>query len=333
MKSKTLYRDILKKSFNITFKNKILWFFGLFAAPLIGIAEYKIITNSLGGLSGEWFFNKWYPIIRTGIFEPQILRKLLMSGPSALFILFIILATFILFIFFLIWLAIVAQGSLIDAINKSNARTFNSPKLKSSISLGIKNFFPLFGVHFLVKFVLMLSFMLLSLPIIAIAFGGQNTMLEILYFIFSLIFIPIGIVIIFVSKYAINYIIIDKENFYNGIKKGYYLFLNNWLVSIEMSLILFFISIIAGFLVAAIISFLILPFGFLIYIFAQMGLIFILKLFLVLTLILLVILSLLVTSILSTFQYSNWVLLFNKLNSSTEKQHGKLARWFSFGRR
>lgn len=328
MKPKTFYRDILKKSFNITFKNKILWFFGLFAAPLIGLAEYKILANSLGGFSSGWFFNKWYPIIQTGIFDIATLKKILISNPIAVFILLIILSVTVLFILFLIWLSVVAQGSLIDAINKSNIKHLTSSQLNMSISSGVKNFIPLVGIHFLVKFLLTLSFMLLSLPIIAIAIGGKGLMLGLLYLIFSLLFIPMGIIIVFTSKYAINYIIIDKENFYDAIKKGYRLFLNNWLVSIEMSLILFFVSVITGLSVAMIISFLILPFALLIYMLAQIGLMFILKFSLVLALILLIIFSLVITSILSTFQYSSWVLLFNKLNNNTEKQHGKLARWF-----
>lgn len=331
MKSKTLYRDILKKSFIITFKNKILWFFGLLAAPLIGIVEYKILAISFGELDDLWIFSEWNRIL--GIFRLDIIRRLLIINPTAVVILLMIFVLSIFFIFFLIWLAIVAQCSLIDAVSQSDPKSLTTSKIQGSIASGISNFLPVFGVHFFVKLAFTLSFFLISLPMIIIAIGGKGIELGILYFIFSLFLIPITMIIIFVSKYAINYIVIRKENFFDGIKKGYNLFVENWLVTIEMSIILFLISMFfVGFLVAVVVSFMILPFGFLIYIFAQIGLIFLLEFSLILAFIFLILLSLFLAAVLSTFQYSSWVLLFKRLDSSNEKEAGKLVRWFSFNR-
>ncbi|MFH1564479.1 MAG: hypothetical protein ABIC82_01370 [bacterium] len=330
MKPKTLYRDILKNAFNIAFKNKTLWFFGLLAAPLMGMAEYKIAANIFEGTNGGFIFGEWSQIINTVISQFGNISNLLAENPAALIILLAFFSVIILFVFFLFWIAVVAQGALIDGINQTNSKTMINSKPNTSISCGIKNFFPVLGIHFFVKLGITLSFLLLSLPIVVIAIGNNDVLPKILYFVFSLIFIPIIIIIMFSSKYAINYIIIEKENFFDGIKKGYRMFFDNWLISIEMSLILFFISVFAGLFIVVVGSFIILPITLLIYILIQIKLIFLVKFVLVLGLLILIILSLFFTAIFSVFQYSNWVLLFNRLKKGGEKEKGKLARWFSF---
>lgn len=331
MKSKTLYRDILKNSFNITFKNKILWFLGLFAAPLMGMAEYEIIATNVGGLNSGGVFSAWYQIIKITLSQFGNMGKLLITNPIAVFILLVIFSAMGLFVFFLIWVAVVSQCALIDGINQSNSKTLTNSKLNTSINSGTKNFLPVLGIHFFVKLILSLSFLLLSLPIVVVAFGDHNVLPVIFYFILSLIFIPIIIIIMFSSKYAINYIIIEKETFFDAVKKGYRLFVNNWLISIEMSLILFFVSVVAGLFAAVIGSFIILPLGLLIYILIQIKLLFLVKFILILSLLLLIILSLFFAAIFSTFCHVSWVLLFNRLKGGG-KETGKLARWFSFDR-
>ncbi|MFH1188037.1 MAG: hypothetical protein V1688_04235 [bacterium] len=329
MKPKTLYRDILKNSFNVTFKNKILWFFGLFAAPLMGMVEYKIVANGLGGINNNGVFSEWYQTIYTMILQlGDTGRLLITNNPAAFFIMLVIILAIILFIFFWIWIAVVAQCALIDGINQTNSKALNKTELNASINSGTKNFFPVLGIHFLVKVILTLSFLILSLPIIFVLTGNTNSLPWVLYFIFYLIFIPIIIIVIFSSKYAINYIIIEKKNFFDGIKMGYRLFADNWLISIEMSLILFFTSIFAGLFAAAVGSFTILPLALLVYILIQIKLIFLVKLILIFGLLLLIGLSLLFAAIFSTFQYSGWVLLFNKIKNGGGKDEGKLARWF-----
>lgn len=330
MKSKTLYRDILKNSFNITFKNKILWFFGLFAAPLMGMAEYKIFTNGFGGVNGAGVFSEWYQIINTILTQFGNMGKLLKTNPVAVLILLIILSAVVLFLFFLVWVAVVAQCTLIDGINQSNSKKLNGSKINTSISSGTKNFFPVLGIHFLVKIILAVTFLLLSLPIVAIMFGGNMVMSGTFYFILSLVVIPLVIIIMFSSKYAINYIIIEKKNFFEAIKDGYHLFLDNWLITIEMSLILFFISVLMGLFLALMGSFAVLPLALLIYILIQIKLIFLINFILILGFLFLVIATVFFVAIFSTFQYSNWVLLFNRLKGGEGKEAGKLARWFSF---
>lgn len=330
MNPKTLYRDILKNSFNITFQNKILWFLGLFAAPLVGMAEYKIAVNIFNGINNELMFGEWTQIVGIFISQFKDMIKIFINDPISGLIILLIFFAIILLIFFLIWISVVAQCALIDGINQSNQKTITDSKLNLLISSAVKNFFPVFVIHFFVKLILTLSFLLLSLPLLAILIGNNNILPNILYVIFSLILIPITMIIMFSSKYAINYIIIEKERFFDSIKKGRGLFFKNWLISIEMSLILFFISIFTGIFIFVIGSFIAFPLMLLIYILVQTQLIFLVKFILIFGLVLLIILSLLFAAIFATFQYSSWVLLFNRLNKSDKKVSSRLVRWFNF---
>lgn len=333
MKTATLYRDILKKAFDVTFKNRIFWLLGLFAAPLIGIGEYRVISHGFGFVSEDWLITKWYPIVSTGVFQFETLRYLgrqFAVDPISVLILFIILAILLLFIFFIVWLAVVAQGALIDGIDQSSSKRLTGTKLPQFIATGINRFWPVIGIHLFVKILISIVLLLLSLPIIIIAIGGNSNAAGALYLIFVLILIPIAIIIAFTSKYAINYIVLEKNSFGEAIKKGWRLFADNWLISIEMAIILLFIALIFGIVITVIGSLVILPIGLFSYIVAQMGMSFLVKAIFVLGLLLLIILGIFVAAILSTFQYSCWVLLFNRLNSSKEKVMGKLARWFDF---
>jgi hypothetical protein len=336
MKIETLYRDILKKAWNITFKHRVFWFLGLFAAPLIGIGEYKIIAHSFGSFSEDWLLVKWYPIVNTDIFQMETLRYLgnqLIIDPISVFILFTVLAVMALVIFFVVWLAVVAQGSLIDAVDQAGAKRIASPKLSQFIATGIERFWPMLGVQVFVKLIISLLLFILSLPILAIAIGSNAVSAGAFYYVAIIIFIPLTVILAFISKYAINYIIIEKEHLADAIQKSYRLFLDNWLVSLEMSIILLTISILAGLALAVFGSFLILPIGLLIYFLASIGILPLVKVVVILTFLALIILGIFFAAILSTFQYSSWVLLFKKLHASEGKVASKLTRLLSFKRK
>ena len=48
-------------------------------------------------------------------------------------------------------------------------------------------------------------------------------------------------------KYAIAYVVIKGSGFVEAVKLGWQLFVKNWLVSLEMAFILFFINFAVGF--------------------------------------------------------------------------------------
>jgi len=331
MKAKTFYRDIFKKAYMLTLKNKLFWFLGLFAAPLIGIGEYKVITQSLQAFSTDNAIVKWYPIVATGVFKVKTLRYLgqqFIMSPGAIFLLLLIVTLIVLFIILLIWLVVVAQGSIINATDQVSSKRLVGSKLSQYVSVGVRNFWSVLGINAFVKLIIYLLLLLLSLPFIVTVIDTAAGGINMFFIISALIFIPIAVVAAFIGKYAINYIVIEKESFEQSIKKGYRLFIDNWFVTIEMSLILLFVSIVATAVLAVVGSLAILPFIALSYIVAQLGIQSLMIVMMFLMLFLFMALGVFFVAILSTFYYSCWVLLFKKLHSGEEKVLSKVARWF-----
>ena len=64
----SLYRNILKQSWQTTWRNKYLWFFGIFAVFLGNAGEYKILSYSLSG-DNQSILPAVDKIVQTGIFS------------------------------------------------------------------------------------------------------------------------------------------------------------------------------------------------------------------------------------------------------------------------
>jgi len=152
--------------------------------------------------------------------------------------------------------------------------------------------------------------------------------LAILYFIFFIILFAVALILAFITKYAIAFIVLKNKSLTDSIISAWTLFKNNWLVSLEMTFILFAISII--FSLAIILSVMIAA--------IPMALLFILGLWFnwfflyVLANILFIVLALAIVviggSFLTVFQTTAWVHLFTQLNSKAGPE-SKLERVFS----
>ena len=49
----TLYRDIIKEAWQITWRRRFLWFFGLFAVLLGNGGEYEILFQNFDAISDQ----------------------------------------------------------------------------------------------------------------------------------------------------------------------------------------------------------------------------------------------------------------------------------------
>lgn len=263
-----LYRNILKQAWTMSWRNKYLWFFGIFAALLGNGAGYEILTKSFNGGSISNFWAGWERFSATGIFSWQALHNikiLIVEDSFSMILMFFVLLTIIILFGFLLWLAIASQVALVNnaaaVINKKNV------KFQNGVSAGTKYFWPALGVNILVKIAIYIIFALISLPVVFTAGKVNLLTANFIYVMAFVIFIPLAIALSFMSKYAIAYLVIKKDDFWGSIKKGWELFIKNWLVSFEMALVLFFINLGVGLAVVLSVLTLAIPFLFLGFIF------------------------------------------------------------------
>lgn len=327
------YRQILKRAWEITWENKILWFFGFFALALLGNNRaYNLVLNNLDMISRQdlttFYTFRLYERALTS-FDGILgflnnLGNLIINKPLSIFLSILIFLAIGALALALVWLMINSQVCLIKGINR--AKENKKIGFKDSFLGARKYFWPVLGLNALVQIVIYLLFIIFIYPAIAYSpFFSAAT--AILFLIFFLIFIPLSIILAFLTIYASSFIVLKNQRLLESLGSAWRLFVQNWLPSLEMGLILFLVDIAAalGFIILVIL--LGIPFILLSVIFyflaSQAGIIFVM----VLIVICLVALVILFTAILSTFQYSAWTLLF--LSLTEKKFAGKIVEIFS----
>ncbi len=313
----TLYRDILKNAWSITWRNKFLWFFGVFASLLSGTGGLQILTKDPSPSVSENFLPGMGQF--SSFFQVQTLKNfgtLFRDDPVFVSVSLLFLLVIFALLIFLVWLSVVSQAALVnDSAELANSKKKNEKLgIHKGVATGVKHFWSVLGMNILTKVIIGLAFVLVGIPVAYMAYKSNFVTLNLIFVILFIVFIPLAIAASFVLKYAICYIVVKKETFGEAMKKGYLLFKDNWLVSMEMAFILVFISFFGFLFFMVTLSVTSLPLIFLALVFYQMlsylGFWFILSIILLAMFVLIVIGG----AILTVFQISSWTLLFLELD-------------------
>ncbi len=303
----TFYRHILKSAWGKTWHYKYLWFFGLFAALLGNGGAYEVLFQALSGKTRVSLFGVSGAIIRSGILSVQGLTNLGKKFLIAPFTVSIILFGALLFVAFFIlmlWLAIVSKAALI----KNTAQI--SLKKKHSLQLGVeaarKHFWSVFGLVAIAKLVSWAAVVIYSWQFLT-EIDHRGLLFKIVLFF---LIIPLSVAISFIVNYAMAYAVIKKERFLTAVQSAWSLFLKNWVITLEMGILLLFINIITVVFVLVIFVFVTTPFLiFLSYYPAAFAV------FLFLGALFVFFLVILAGSFLATFQTAAWTKIFLELES------------------
>ncbi len=323
------YRAILKQAWKISWKYKFLWFFGLFASLVSFTAEMRVISQALNQEAGVRTLNNIKMFIETGILSKEAWQnviELFKVETVSMLIVFSILLLILAGVAFFAWLSTVSQIGIISSVNKIVKKRREVLNIRKGIRAGNKSFWPVFGMNVIIALTIGLISLLISyLLILAISQDQVSTIL--LYGLVFIVFVPISLFISFMFKYAIAYSVLENKKFCNSIKQGWRLFMRNWVISVEMAIILFVINII----VIALLSFLSFV-GFILLfalawstVMAGLSSVFF-WILLLLSGLLPLVLIVLGGSILNVFQISSWTDLFVELRKN--KNTSKLERIF-----
>jgi len=314
------YRTLLKQAWDIAWKHKYLWFFGLFAALVSGGGswEYQIfsqnfnqglINGSYSYLSQILAFGELFKNFFTGL-----INLFNYNWYTIINALSVLLLSAILLIFF-IWLAIISQIALVNGSKKiaNSKKKDYSLNLHETITESHGHFWSVLALNFVNKILLFFFFIVASLPLLLMAVDN-STLFSYIYVILFVIFVPFSLSASFIIKYAICYNIIENESFVSAIEKSWSLFKKNWLISVEMAVGLFIINFLTSGLILIIISLFLLPL-------LLLGLIFKLSWLVVLTMLMAIVTIAIFGSLLTTFQTASWTNLFIRI-----KDKGFLAK-------
>ncbi len=312
-----LYRIILKKAWDITKKYKFLWFFGVFALWLGNGGEMQIFFRTLYAVE-DLSFSKIPEFINSFLLL-DFIKNATNINSVLIWVAFILIELILLF--FIAWIVTTSQSSIIkSADNISNGKVV---KFGEQFKESQKYFFPVLGFNIISEVLISLLVFLLIIPLLlVIAMGGLKFKFLVGVIVF-VVFLPIAVIISFVMRYAINFVIVKGEKFASAFSKAWILFKTNWLISLEMAFALLIINTLIGIVVIYITMIIIGPFfsSDLLATFTTNGGMLKMVLFRLLPL---AILFILVGAGIAVFQIVSWTLLFNELVES--KRYSKLVR-------
>jgi hypothetical protein len=286
------YIDLLKESFNVTWKNRFLWLLGFFI--LLGSVGSNL--NVSGDSSSQ---------VESGV---QIFSTLIKDNPI-LFAFFGVLVVVIILALFI--LRIVAIAGIIKAINDVNL--YKQLSIRAILKEGRRYLWRLLMLEFIVGFALVFVVIVLAAPVIYL-FSIKATLFAYLVTILAVLIVtPLVLLAFYLIKYAGMFIVLADEKIRISLEAAHAIFMQNIKDSLIMGImsiglgIALVISIIYIFLIFGIVFGIL---GFIIYlIFAKIGAIIVL----VLACLLAVLVVLLFLSWYQSFMYAFWLLFFRQI--------------------
>jgi len=314
------YRKIIKKAYKITIKNKLMWFLGFLVALMGNGGEYELFLKSTQVMQQASLKIQTLILLPFRNFFVKQLAfsfKKLITNQNSLFNFAIIVV-----IALLAYLSITAQGTLILCLY-TKIKKKKKPNIKKAWLNTRKLFWDLLFTNIIFKGGGIILALLISWPFFALL----STKLSPLYsacLISFIIFVPLIVITGFLVKFTLFLLVIKKQCPLDAFVNSLKLFSKNWLIMIELAIILLLttvltavltgvLALILGFPIIIIIALFVyplaLPDGYYLTIIAWIALL----------------LAPISGSILAVFQYSSWIILFKNL-AGKNKFYSKIAR-------
>lgn len=318
------YKGLLTNAWEIVSRNKFLWLFGFFVV-LLGEngGEYEFyIRNVQKFFQQDSIFNPYYWLTEGWAAQYNYLQTFLANeGIFAWLFILVLAIAFLIVVFFIM----VSQASIIYVTDQ--ARSGNDVGFYQAINAVKKKALAVFGMNLLQKVSVYLSLFLIGVPLLYLLLKTDSQAYYFIYVAIGIILlIPFGIIITFLIKYAINFIVLKDESFFSALAKAWHLFVKNWVITLEMALIIFFINIILSFLVIIVLIIFFAP-----YLYFSIFDIGITQSwtsfgwFVLIIGICAILLTVLAGSIFSAFQWSAWTLLFDDLTKG--RATSRIVNW------
>jgi len=238
----SLYTNIFRQSLKTTFHNKYLWLFGFFATLFGGNIELDLFNGIINKTNLFWQSGKF---TNAGLFGSEMFGNLKASVFNSDLIIIIF--------FFLCLVAVIIVISTISQVGVINNTTdFIEKNEKTTLKIGVKagmnHFWPVVVLNIISKVIVFVLLGIAFLPLVNTmenSSWGSNILFIILFLIVSIIVIALS----FIIKYISGYIVVYSQRFRDAVVSGWKLFIQHWLISIEMGFMVFFISVFVSFLI------------------------------------------------------------------------------------
>lgn len=228
------YREIFKQAAKIAFKHPVVWFFGLLAALLGTSGEAEVFFSSY---ANSGWLNFWRNLSASGLLSGDGIRglgALFVQSPALVVMVALAGLVVLALVVFVTWLVVISQTAVIAqsvAITRKHPLTWSE-----SFALGVNKFWPILGLNVILKVIVWLTISIIG--VMALQRFPLSVYLFVLVFNVGMILVLISS---FISRYAICAVILKDKSIKESFELAWQLFRNNWLMTIEISIILFLI--------------------------------------------------------------------------------------------
>jgi hypothetical protein len=247
------YRDILGRSWKLLWKVPYLWFLGLFGLLLSGPGgDYGMLSSS----TFQAFVNpKNLLDLLRAIFQADaqtvVLNRINEVVQTYPFQVFLLLAVFFAMSILLAVLTVLAQAGLVRGIGQ--ALRGQRETLAKTIEGAWPTLGRVFGVIIGGFILLNVLVLLLSLPFWS-SYIVHPTQAALIYaeLVVLLVFLPVFFAVSFLSKYAVAFIVLGGYTLRSAVKAAWDLFRRNWLITLEMAILLAVLNVAIFYLAIAV---------------------------------------------------------------------------------
>lgn len=309
------YLQIFKQALKVAKDNPMLLFFGFFVVLFGGSTEVGFLLSTYG-FSGEQMITSFLNgLAQGGLFSIAGLKGLaaiLSTNPLRFVEILAVSLLALVLIVLAVVLMIISQSALINlSVESSRGRKV---RWAHGIGIGLIKFWRVFGFNLILR--LASSAMLAIISLMALlSFRGIGVAITLTFYFLTVVIMLVS----FFMKYAICGVVNKNWSFREAIVNGWRLFIENWLATVEIALILFLayllISLYLFFILALLLLFSIKFFaGFIFGVYLIIG--FVLALFMV------------VQMYLAVFYWATWALVFEVITSKKNLLRSFIGRVF-----
>lgn len=219
--------SIIKKSIQLTWKNKLFWLLGIFAFIISPAGEIESILTSGANASQPGILSE----LRATIIDSKILTLTGLKGLTTsiinqpvftLTVLFFLLLSIIIFAA-IIWFAVVCHITLIYRTAQLEKSGKDRPVL--SFKAGFKKFWPVLILNLIFKVIFVFLFFIIGLLL-----AKHFLLLTILFVIFSIIIISAS----FITKIAVTGLVLENLKIKTAYQQAVSLFVKYWFTALKL---------------------------------------------------------------------------------------------------
>jgi hypothetical protein len=231
--ARPLYRTVLEDAFTFTRRNPHLWPLGFLAGAMLTGSAYDLlirIWNTVLGMAVSYRYGFGFPVaagraihtIQTEHFF-DFASRFPWWFPGAI-------AFVLVFGALVIWLCVVCQGALLDAVAAAEEKKL--PNLQSFFRRGMRTFWPILGINILVRMIAGFA-MLLVAALLLLTLQYSSPFLMGVCIAAFVILIPLAFVVISAAFFASLGVVRFKESAGIALRNALRLVMKHWLVVLE----------------------------------------------------------------------------------------------------